>query len=215
MISAVRAGALVVVLVPALSACTRADREPAPNAAPAVTWSTSASVAAPASAAVSSAAPGAGFTSFATPCPKVGDRDGKSLSAPQDTSVDTTVDCSFGDQSKFPQVTSVSTIHKPGNPKGSPEHVTVEQYRALVAHAQTSAVDGVTTRKVSGLGDDATLVVSFKDNLALLVVRSDNALIQAMARINARGDREREVIELQAQEPEVTALARALLAELR
>jgi hypothetical protein len=40
-------------------------------------------------------------------------------------------------------VTSVSTITKAGNRKGTPKQVTTETYRSAVSKAQTNAVDGV------------------------------------------------------------------------
>jgi hypothetical protein len=195
-INAVRTGTVVLVLLGALSGCTPVVGDPAPQAAPAVPGPASRSV-----------APPAGFTSFATTCPQVGERAGALLEPVEDTATGTTADCGYGDQAKFPHVTSTSVIDKTGN--------TTEMYRSLVSHAKPSTEDGITATPVAGLGDEATLVVSYKDNLTLLIVRSGNALIQALARVDAGRDRDRALSDLHAQEPVVTAMAQALLAELR
>jgi hypothetical protein len=183
-------------LVGALAACSGGDEKPAPAAA-------------------SATAPAAKFTSFGTPCPTIGDRAGSKLDSSLDTPISSTVDCSYGDRTKFPHVNSVSTINKAGNPKGAPDLVTAEMFEALRTKAKTNAADGVSAEERPGLGDEAFVVVSYRDNVTVMVVRSANALIQASLTVDADGDRARELAALRAQEPVVTDLAKALLAQLR
>jgi hypothetical protein len=188
--------ALTLLLAGALAACHGGDEKPTPGAA-------------------SAAAPAARFTGFETPCPTVGDRAGSKLDSSLDTPISATVDCSYGDRTKFPHVTSVSAINKAGNPRGAPDQVTAEMFEALRVKAKTNAAEGVSAEARPGLGDEAFLVVSYKDNVTVLVVRSANALIQASLTVDADGDRATELAELRAQEPVVTELAEALLAQLR
>jgi hypothetical protein len=191
---------LALTLVAALAACSGGGREPTPSAAPAP---------------AASSAPAARFSSFATPCPTVGDRAGTKLDSSLDTPISSIVECSYGDRAKFPHVNSLSTINKAGNPKGAPDQITQEMFEALRGKAKADAAGGVSAEERPGLGDEAFVVVSYKDNVTVMVVRSANALIQASLTVDADGDRARELAALRAQEPVVTDLAKALLAELR
>ena len=181
-----------------MAACSGGGREPAPG---------------PATAA--SSAPAAKFSGFATPCPTVDGRTGSKLPSSLDTPISLTVHCAYGDRTKFPHVHSVSAINKAGNPKGAPDQITEEMFGALRDKARTDAADGVSAAERQGLGDEAFVVVSYKDNITVMVVRSANALIQASLTVDAQGDRAAELAALRAQEPAVTELARALLAQLR
>jgi hypothetical protein len=192
-----RSAALALLLVPVLSACNGNGNGNDPAAGPA------------ASSSAAAAAPGAKYTRFATPCPTVGDRPGEQVDPPLDTPISVTAECTYGDRTTFPHVNSIATINKAGNPKGAADQVATEMFGALRSKAASSA------EKRPGLGDEAFLVVSYDDNVALMVVRSSNALIQASATLDAEGDREKALAALRAQEPVVTELSRALLAELR
>ncbi len=155
------------------------------------------------------------FTRFATPCPTVGDRPGSPIDEPLDTPISLTADCAYGSTTKFPHVNSVSTINKPGNPKGSPDEITAGMFEQLRLKASDNSLEGISSQERPGLGDDAFLMVNHRDNITLLVVRSGNAVIQASATIDAVADREQALTQLRALEPQVTSVARAVLAELR
>lgn len=195
-----RSAALALLLIPLPAACDSGDRAPAPVGA---------------GSASAASAPPARYSRFATPCPRVGDRAGTPVDSPLDTPISLTAECSYGERSKFPHVNSIATIAKAGNPKGAPDQVTGAMFEALRGKAVPSTTDGVSAEERPGLGDEAFLVVSYKDNVTLLVVRSANALIQASATLDAEGDRGTALARLRAQEPVVSELSRALLAELR
>lgn len=145
--------------------------------------------------------PGAAvFTSFADPCP--GSRPAVTPQSTLDTSISLITDCAYGDR-----LTTTSTINRPGNPRGNPEAVAAQLYADL--HASAPAQDR------PGIGDEAFLVISYDENRTRLVVRSANVLIQVEAGVDGDGGRDRELAALKAKEPQVTALARAMLAELR
>jgi hypothetical protein len=191
-----------VVLLLALAGCNNADAGPATPAAPAT-------------AAASSAPAARQFTSFAVPCPTVGDRPGSPVDKPLDTPISLTADCSYGSTTKFPHVNSVSTIHKAGNPQGAPDEIAGETFEKLRLKASTNSLEGVFSEERPELGDAAFLMVSHRDNVALLVVRSANVVIQASATIDAVAGKDAALTQLRALEPQVTAVARAVLAELR
>jgi hypothetical protein len=143
------------------------------------------------------------FTSFAEPCPGAGERPKVTPGSTLDTSISLITDCGYADR-----LTSTSTINRPGNPRGAPDVVTGQLYADLRAEAATK-VDR------PGIGDEAFLVISYDENETRLVVRSANVLIQVSAGVDGDGDHDRELAALRAKEPQVTALARAMLAELR
>jgi hypothetical protein len=214
-----RATAIVAVAVLlALGGCTK-DKKDAEATPPVWVPNASPSASAPAPAATESFAPPARpangvYQSVSTPCPTVGERSGAKDDS-SDTSTSATVDCAYGDQTQFPKVASKSTIHKAGNPKGKPATLAKKQFATLRATIQAQAKDGITIKSKQGIGDEALFVISFKDNVAQMFVRSGNAIIQTSAKVNARGDREAELTELQGLEQTVTDLARAQLAQLR
>ncbi|MET0416252.1 MAG: hypothetical protein ABW022_09550 [Actinoplanes sp.] len=154
------------------------------------------------------------FSRFAVPCPTVGDRPGSPIDEPLDTPISLTADCAYGSRTKFPHVNSLSTINKPGNPKGTPDEITVEAFEKLRLKASTNSLEGIFSEERE-LGDEAFLMVSHADNTTVLVVRKANALVQASATIDAVGDQEKALTQLRALEPQVTAVAQAVLAELR
>jgi hypothetical protein len=194
--------AFALLLIPVMAACSDDRREPAP--APA-TPSSSADVPSPVAGR---------FTGFTTPCPTVQGRIG-TRTASNELYISTIVKCSYGAKGQLPVLESTATINKPLAAQGTPDEAAGRQYEKAKASVQGKVADGITVDDRAGLGDEAYLVISSERDVTFLVVRSANVMIQTIAQVESDGDSEKEIKALKAQEPLITELAKALLAQLK
>jgi hypothetical protein len=146
------------------------------------------------------------FTTFKDPCP------GGTQQSSVKLSVSTVVNCVYGDRSRFPQLASRITLNTPPASLGTPDAVAENLFRRSRTSDQK---DSTTLEDRAGLGDEAYLSINPENRLTWLVVRSANVLIAVGGQVDIDGDETKKIAELKALEPQVTELAKALLAQLK
>ncbi len=186
--------ALALLLVMSVAGCSAGHSDPAPTALP------------PPSTGVVSTPVEGRFTGFVNPCPAGTQQSSLKLS------VSTVVNCVYGDRSRFPKIASRTTLNTPPTSQGTPEAVAEDLFRRSKKSDQK---DSSTLEGRAGLGDEAYLSIDPENRLTWLVVRSANALIAVSGQVDIYGDKTHRIVELKALEPQLTELAKALLAQLK
>jgi hypothetical protein len=188
---------LALLLIQAAAGCSGGDGDPAPTPPPR------------SSAVVPTSVPGR-FTGFADPCPTVRGRAGTQQSSVA-LSTGTVVNCVYGDRSRFPKFASRTTLSSPPASSGTPDAVAQGLFRGSKV---SDRKDATTFEDLAGLGDEAYLLINSRNRLTWLVIRSANVLIAVSGQVDIYGAEAERIADLKALRPQVTELAKALLAEL-